>query len=141
MKGSSVITEKSNIVGAIINRYNNRRETANPPKKIRVLMKGFALGVLNACLSTLLPIKKHPYKINQEVKKKYESTDAINNTIRIIAINNIIGKDIAKNKTIFHVGYSKMFLFETRESKNRNIKNTKNGKNIIIPINETIGLG
>jgi hypothetical protein len=141
MKGSSVITEKSKSVGAIIKRYNNRRETVKPPKKIRVLMKGFAFGVLNACLSTLLPIKKQPYKINQEVKKKYETTDAINNTTRIMAINNIMGKDITKNKAIFQGGYSKIFLFEMRESKNRNIKNTKNGKNIIIPINETYGLG
>jgi len=113
----------------------------NPPKNAMLLINGLALGVLNVLVSTRLPIKKHPYKINQDIKKKYEITDPINKTIRTIEINNIIGKEITKNKIIFHVGYSKMFFFEIKESKNKNIKNTKKGKNIIIPIKETIGLG
>ena len=64
-----------------------------------------------------------------------------NNIIKIIASKSIIGRDISKNNTIFHGGYSKIFFFETRESKNKNIKNTKNGRNIKIPIIFTTGLG
>jgi hypothetical protein len=109
--------------------------------KIRVLKNGFALDVLNVCRSTLFPIKKHPYKINQEVKKKYEMTEIINNRINTIAINAIIGIDIIKNKTIFHVGYSNISFLVARESKNRNIKNTKKGKKTTIPINDTISFG
>jgi len=65
----------------------------------------------------------------------------INKSIRTIEINAIIGKETSKNKIIFHGGYSKMLLLEIRESKNKNIKNTKNGKKIMIPIKETTGLG
>jgi len=53
----------------------------------------------------------------------------------------MIGKEITRNNITFHVGYSKMFFLETRESKNKNIKKTKKGKNIIIPMSETIGSG
>ncbi|MBA7631600.1 hypothetical protein ES703_39133 [subsurface metagenome] len=34
-----------------------------------------------------------------------------------------------------------MFFLDTRESKNKNIKKTKNGKYMIIPITETTGFG
>ncbi|MFX1365684.1 MAG: hypothetical protein ACFFCE_16280 [Promethearchaeota archaeon] len=68
-------------------------------------------------------------------------TEIKNKTIRIIEINNIIGSDINRNNITFQGGNSKMFFLETRESKNKNIKKTKNGKNIIIPIKETIGSG
>lgn len=114
--------EKSNNVGPIIKRYNNKRDPANPPKKIRVLKNGLAFGTLNVCLSTLFPIKKHPYRINQDVKKKYEMTEIINNTPRIIEISAIIGKEMTKNNPIFHGGYSKMSFLEIRDSKNKNIK-------------------
>ncbi len=53
----------------------------------------------------------------------------------------IIGKEINKINIVFPTEYSKISFFETRESKNKNIKNTKNGRNIKIPIVETIGLG
>ncbi|MFX1504437.1 MAG: hypothetical protein ACFFDH_26000 [Promethearchaeota archaeon] len=137
----SVIADKSINVGIIIKRYNKNREAASPPKNISVLKTGFALGTLNACLSTLLPIRKHPYRINQDVKKKYVMTETKNKTIRTIEINNIIGKEITKNKATFQGGYSKMFFLEARESKNKNIKNTKKGKKIIMPMSETIGSG
>ena len=68
-------------------------------------------------------------------------TEMINKIIRIIEISAIIGKEIAKNKSTFHVGYSKISLLEIRESKNRNIRNTKKGKNMMIPIPETMVLG
>lgn len=64
-----------------------------------------------------------------------------NKAIKSIESKSIIGRDISKNNIIFHGGYSKIFLFETRESKNKNIKNAKNGRNIKIPIIFTIGLG
>jgi len=108
---------------------------------MRVLIKGFAFGVLNACLSTLFPSKKAPYKMNQDVNKKYVITEIINKSIRTIEIKAIIGNEISKNTIIFHGGYSKMFFLDTRESKNKNIKKTKNGKYKIIPITETTGLG
>ena len=53
----------------------------------------------------------------------------------------IIGNDINKNNITFQAGYSKMSFFEMRESKNKNIKNTKNGRNISIPMKDTIGSG
>jgi hypothetical protein len=79
--------------------------------------------------------------MNQEEKKKYEITEIAKRTIRTIEIKSIIGRDINKNNIIFHVLYSKMFFLEMRESKNRNIRNTKNGRNIIMPTNDTIGSG
>ena len=64
-----------------------------------------------------------------------------NKAIKSIESKSIIGRDINKNNIIFHEGYSKIFFFETRESKNKNIKNAKNGRNIKIPIIFTTGLG
>ena len=100
-------------------------------------MKPLAFGFLDTCVSKLLPIKKQPYKINQDVKKKYVTTDITNKTTKTIEITTIIGKDTNKNNMIFHGGYSKISFLLTRESKNKNIKNTKNGKNTIIPTRVT----
>ncbi len=138
-KGSSVITEKSNNVGAIMKRYKKAMAAATPPIKKNVLRNAFALTVFNACLSTLFPIKKHPYKINHDVKMKYVITEMINRSIRTIEITAIIGKEINKKRIIFQGGHSKTLFLEIRESKNRNIKKTRNGKKDIIPIKETIG--
>lgn len=67
--------------------------------------------------------------------------EIINNRINTIEISAIMGIDSPKNKATFHGGYSKMSFLEARESKNRNIRKTKNGKNIRIPIKDTISLG
>jgi len=46
----------------------------------------------------------------------------------------MIGKDITKNSNIFHVLYSVISFLEIKDSKNKNIKNVRNGRKIIIPI-------
>lgn len=79
--------------------------------------------------------------MNQEEKKKYEIIEIANNTIRTTEIKSIIGREIRRNNIIFHVLYSKMLFLDIRESKNRNIRNTKNGRKIRMPTNDTIGSG
>jgi hypothetical protein len=61
--------------------------------------------------------------------------------IKTTDINSIIGKEIRRNNIIFQGGYSKISLREIRESKNRNIRKTKNGRKIKMPIPDTMGLG
>jgi len=61
--------------------------------------------------------------------------------IKTTEIKSIIGKEINRNSIIFHGEYSKIFFLEMRDSKNRNIRNTKKGRNIKIPILDTTGLG
>jgi hypothetical protein len=58
-----------------------------------------------------------------------------NKAMRIIASSNKSGKEIARNKTIFHIGYSIIFFLVPKESKKRNIKKVRYGKNMIIPAN------
>jgi hypothetical protein len=53
--------------------------------------------------------------------------------MRIMASNSKSGKEINRNKTIFHIGYSIIFFLVPKESKNRNIKKVRYGKNMIIP--------
>ncbi|GAH04298.1 unnamed protein product [marine sediment metagenome] len=53
----------------------------------------------------------------------------------------IIGKEIRRNNMIFQGEYSKISFLENRDRKNRNIKNTKKGRKIKMPIPDTIGLG
>ena len=53
--------------------------------------------------------------------------------MRIIASNNMRGKEITNSKTIFHVGYSRIFFLVPRESKKRNIKKVRYGKKMIMP--------
>jgi hypothetical protein len=64
-----------------------------------------------------------------------------NITIKIIDIKSITGKEIRRNNMIFKGEYSKIFLFEIRDNRNKNIRNTKKGRKIKIPIIETIGMG
>jgi len=61
--------------------------------------------------------------------------------IKIIEIKSIIGKEIRRNSIIFQIEYSKIFLLEIRDRKNRNIRNTRKGRKIKIPILDTMGLG
>ena len=62
-------------------------------------------------------------------------------TIKTIDIKSIIGKEIRRNNIIFQSEYSKISLFEIKDSKNRNIRKTKKGRKIKIPIPDTMGLG
>ena len=68
-------------------------------------------------------------------------TDTANMIIKTIDIKSIIGKEIRRNNIIFHGEYSKIFLFDTKDSRNKNIRNTKNGRKITMPIIDTIGWG
>ena len=56
-KGPAVRAERSINDGPIINRYNNNKDTMNPPKKTMVLIRDLALGVLNVLVSTRFPSK------------------------------------------------------------------------------------
>jgi len=59
--------------------------------------------------------------------------------IKIIDIKSIIGKEISRNNIIFHGEYSKIFFLEIRDRINRNIRNTRKGRKIKIPIADTMG--
>jgi hypothetical protein len=59
--------------------------------------------------------------------------------INTIDNKSIIGKEISRNKIIFHGEYSKISLLEISDNKNKNIRKTIKGRKIITPIPDTIG--
>jgi hypothetical protein len=61
--------------------------------------------------------------------------------INTIDNKSIIGKEIRRNSIIFHGEYSKIFLLEISDNKNKNIRNTMKGRKIKIPIPDTTGSG
>ncbi|MDX1797484.1 MAG: hypothetical protein R3255_02435 [Candidatus Lokiarchaeia archaeon] len=68
------------------------------------------------------------------MKKKYDTIEMKNKAMRMIASKNNRGMEMMSNKTIFQTGYSIIFCLVAKESKKRNIKKVRYGKNIIIPI-------